>query len=838
MATVVAACLLSVMAIGGVHVVTMLVVALLATVALICSLLLGFGDQERLPIFGPAVLCWCLAAWSAVQVAPLPVGWLAAIAPTNADIWSRALMPLGEPGPVLVPVSLDPAATWIEVLRWFSYGAIFSSSAVLTARHGLRWAASLVFVVALLAGVTTIVHGLLGLRQVYGVYEPSFHAHPWHVGPLLNANNLAGLLNLGAFCGLGLVASRQPPAPRWALAIALAVVLAVSIAAVSRGGIAALFLGLLAYGGLVLAVRRRYGGLTTPARRTAFAATASVVAGVALAALGVGREGWIELLDKDLAKLHMVAAAEEAVPDFVWVGMGRGAFESAYAAHSPAMGNFVMTHAENFPAQWVLEWGLPVGIFALLGFGFWLRPSALRANRGYLAAGVWAGSVALLVQNLADLGLEIPGICIALAVVLGGLWGRRDEREALLMRIGVARGAVPGILIAGAIALVVAIVVVSNGRHDVASDRRRIQAALVASSRPRSVEAAARLRSQLRESMLQHPAEPYFALAGAYLAWEMRDSNPVPWIQRALERSRFNGRAHYLLAHVLRHHGAVTQAVLELRYAVIDEPVLAKLAARKAHAWTRDPQVLAQMVPTGAQAGMVWDALGETAPSREEGAACDGRALQVEPELPGPHYRLALDIVKRAEEGDCHRDDDVCEVLLQAHVAAVRAAQPNGALADIAEARWRAARGETVEAEEELARRCERVDDRVECLRERARLAARLETPERLELAGKALRAAVCRNAIQCAQVTMWLGDLYLERGERGAALATYERALRDQETEDLLDRVATVSSQAGLSSRAIMALEKLLARRGGRDASVEARLKAERQRVMTGILR
>ena len=36
----------------------------------------------------------------------MPIGWLAVIAPHNADVWSRALAPLHEPGPSWAPISV------------------------------------------------------------------------------------------------------------------------------------------------------------------------------------------------------------------------------------------------------------------------------------------------------------------------------------------------------------------------------------------------------------------------------------------------------------------------------------------------------------------------------------------------------------------------------------------------------------------------------------------------------------------------------------------------------------------------------------------------------------
>jgi hypothetical protein len=58
----------------------------------------------------PATLLLCtgigLTGYTALQCARMPIGWLAVIAPHNADVWSRALVPLGEAGPAWAPISM------------------------------------------------------------------------------------------------------------------------------------------------------------------------------------------------------------------------------------------------------------------------------------------------------------------------------------------------------------------------------------------------------------------------------------------------------------------------------------------------------------------------------------------------------------------------------------------------------------------------------------------------------------------------------------------------------------------------------------------------------------
>ena len=74
-------------------------------------------------------------------------------------------------------------------------------------------------------------------------------------------------------------------------------------------------------------------------------------------------------------------------------------------------------------------------------------------------------------------------------------------------------------------------------------------------------------------------------------------------------------------------------------------------------------------------------------------------------------------------------------------------------------------------------------------------------------------------------------------RGELGSAVTAYERALRDGETDALLLKLADAASRGRFNSKAMRALERLLARRGGQDPEIEARIAQERKRVVDTIL-
>ncbi len=96
-------------------------------------------------------------------------------------------------------------------------------------------------------------------------------------------------------------------------------------------------------------------------------------------------------------------------------GVGRGGFETAFQPYRGALDYDwanVVTHAENFVIQWIAEWGVPVGAAAVVVIVGYLLREWYRSSSDRLRFLVMTGLVALLLQNFADLGLEIPALAI------------------------------------------------------------------------------------------------------------------------------------------------------------------------------------------------------------------------------------------------------------------------------------------------------------------------------------------------------------------------------------------------------------------------------------------
>ncbi len=840
----------SVLAVGSVHTGALLVVALVVLGALTLEIYAGLASPgaRRPSLSLPAGILGALALYSLAQAVPLPFSLLRAVAPANADVWARALLPFGELDPPRwASLSLDPGASLIEALRWATYAAVFVTGASISARRGAAWGVALIFLSAVLAALTTVGHGLAGATKVFGLYQPVFRASSWHIGPLLNPNNLAGYLNLGALCGLGLMLTRRPPIPPWVVGIGVMLLVAVEVTSASRGGLLTLPIGVVA---LAILSRRPGSSRGQGPRvdvRTAALLGAAVIGGVSLALLGGTRDLWSELYDKNLSKLEMILWARPMIHDHPWLGIGRGAFESVFPAYRVLAGSGTYTHAENFIAQWASEWGLPVTALALGGFGWAFLPGRLGVTRSAVAAGGWVGVAVVLLQNMVDLALEVPGVCIALVMVLGSLWGdgrRRGARRPRASGAELSRGRAA--LATIAFALLGLGLIALGDRHrgnDVSSDRNTFKRRYEAVGPALAAEVSA-LRSELGAAMRRHPAEPYFPLMGALIALRVRDQSPMPWLQRTLERGQVNGRAHLLLAEYLSARGAKKQALFEIRLSVENEPSLAGAAALRVSRWTKRFDELLGAVPDGPAGVRMLDQLAVNYPAADDmplRLRCNQEVFARDPTEVGARFRAADLLLGALEDPRGNAalcaEREACRKEIGAQADAIATHRPDSSMAPLLRARLLVVDGKVDEAVSLLEGECSKVSDRVPCLRARLLTAQKLPGPSRFNAAAKEMVASACTTPAACADIAGWVGDLRTVRGETGLALEMYERAARVDPTELRWLALADAASRAGAHARAVEALQRIALRHGGRDPALARRIEEERQRAANGLI-
>ncbi len=830
----------SVLALGSVHLPALLVVSLLGFGAAAFAWGVGAGMRVRDHASAPLLALLALAAYTMVQAIPVPAAWVGAVAPAATDVWQRSLQPFGAPGPGWHSLSLDPGASVVEALKWLTYASVFFAASRVAARRGAAWGVSVVFWTGVAAAATTIGHGLLGATAVYGVYQPRFAVAPWHVGPLLNPNNLAGYLNLCTMCGLGLMVSRKPSSPRWLLGVGVATLIGVHVTSGSRGGVLSLAIGVLVLAAVVVAGQRR-GRLRT--NRFGWVVPV-VLAGGAFAFLGGTTQTWQELYDQNLEKLLMVDWATPLIRDHPWFGIGRGAFESVFPAYRVGPGNTIYAHAENFPLQWVTEWGMPVGLAALGASAWWFRPSQCGVGTSAVRTGAWVGLLVLGVHNLFDLALEVPGVMFGALTVLGSVQaGSRPEaaelRGAAASPLLRQHWVFPAATVAtGTLAVLLALIF---GWHDVRSDRTAAHE-LFARSGDTAAERSL-LRHELRRAMRRHPAEPYFPLLGALLAWRAGDENPIPWLARAVERGPDNGRAHLLLADVLARRGSRAQALMQLRFAVEREGQLAPAVAARAQKWAHSDGELDAAVPAGGKGVTL---LVELAAIQPQGLGARRRgvleqALSRDPENVAAHAAMADALLAELAAGERSAECDkkrapACAAALGRHVEVVERRDPKTSAGARLRARLLGLQGNAGAAEQLLAGRCASATDKVECLEARVRLAAQASPPSQLPAAIKDYLGARCTRADECAGAAVFAGDIEAARGEWGAALAHYGRATREAPNEQTWLKLAAAAERVGANAQAADALEQVL-RLKGADPALTSRIESLRAAVLRGTL-
>ena len=832
----------SVLAVGSVHLPVLVAVAALCALA---AALVWTTHPERPPGARslPLIVLVALSLYTALQAVPLPARWVGQLAPEAANVWRRSLLPFGGDAPRWTPVSLDPGASVVEAMKWFSYAAVFFVASRIAARRGAAWGVGVVFLAGVLAAMTTIAHGLLDATTVYGLYRPRFAVAAWHVGPLLNPNNLAGYLNLSALCGLGMLAAQRPSSPRWAVGCGVAVLIAVNFSSGSRGGALALAIGVVTLAVLLVRARRRETG---PALRQYGWLLPVVLAGGGLAFLGGTEHARQELLDENFEKALMVEWAAPLVRDFRWFGIGRGAFESVFPAYRIGAGNTVYSHAENFVVQWVSEWGLPVGVTALVAFAWSFRPKRCGVGSSATSAGAWVGALVLGIHNLFDLAFEVPGVMIGLTTALGSAWGASRDRDAgspALPAAGrVDRGAWPRPALAmgaGALAILAALLL---GRHDVRADRAGAHE--LYSRGTGTAAERSKLLGELSAAVRRHPAEPYFPLLGALVAWRGGDADPVPFVARAIERGPDNGRAHLLLADVLASRGARRQALMHLRFAVEREPELTAVAAIRAQRLVTSDGDLEAAVPTGRAGVALLVALATAQPEGKSRQRREllSRALERNPAEAAAHAGMAGALLAELALGDASEEcggdgGSRCASRIEGHAEAVERGEPRSSAGARLRARLLHARGDARAAQKLLAERCAVAADKVECLEARLRIAAQVTPPDQLPAAIKEYMLARCSRADDCGSAAIVVGDIEATRGEWGAALGHYGRATRESPTEESWLKLATAAERVGAHAQAADALEKVMRLKGGADPTLRARIDELRAAALKGAL-
>ncbi|MDX2054187.1 MAG: O-antigen ligase family protein [Polyangiaceae bacterium] len=812
----------SALALGSVHRPVLLAVSLGALAVTLLAMRSTYWSVA--PI---SLAAFTLAAYSLLQSVPMPITWLVHLSPGVADVWRRALIPFSGELLQMGSLSLDPGASRAEGLKWVIYGLIASVAGTVE-RRGHRQVVPLILTVS--AGIiaaVTFVHWLVGAEIVYGLYRPHGGGI---ISPFVNANNLAGYLNFGLFCGLACMLVRESAAPRWLLAASGALVMAVSALLASRGGLISLALGLVAFSvGMVVRYsrqRRRMGASDAP-----LVILTSIAAGGALLWLSVEPGVITRLLNEGTEKIDLLSWTPALILDNAWFGVGRGAFETAFPPYHGGRGHLIYAHAENFLMQWAAEWGIPVTL-GTVGAVFWiLRPARTRIGERSASAAAALAVAVLLLHNMVDLALEVPAVSIALFALLGSLSARaapdiqpvtsRTKHRVWLSSIGgIFAASLLGTAMAGP----------SAQAH---REQLRESYESVAWSDPKEVE---KFMAELRGAMVSHPGDAYLPLLGGLAARRGHVGVPLVWASRALERDPRDSHAHLFVAELLRGRRANEQAFLHLRLAAEYDPGAAHLAAMHALRWSADVSQLLRIVPEGPAGALSLLHLARLSTGgkfEREKLRLINDAVSRDPELYDAREMRAWLLVGELSAGLVRQADIKPTRRIIEHDAKImRELAPHKSAALEVRALMLAALGRPEEGVAILEEGCGATAS-LSCYSRWLSVASQQEDETRLDRAATAFLTASCVEAPSCAEGEVQVAATFVSRGRPANALRHYEAAARLQPSVDAWLRVVSAAEQMGATHVIARAL-----RNAAREAEADPRRKdeiAEKYRAIMG---
>ncbi|HEY5922712.1 MAG TPA: O-antigen ligase family protein, partial [Kofleriaceae bacterium] len=255
-------------------------------------------------------------------------------------------------------------------------------------------------------------------------------------------------------------------------------------------------------------------------------------------------------LSQTRSKFVAWKSAAQLVEDSPWVGIGRGAFESAFTRVHPTSGLAIYSHVENEYIQAVVDWGV-LGGLALAFAAIWLAVVAVKRWRdGPLAAGALGALTVVAIQSNVDFGIEFLGLAAPVTAIAATL-AYAPLREITRVRaVLVMRGA--HIAALG----VAALLLLSSATMLLDEDRRAID--------------EHRSFATVRASAERHPLDYYSYAVGAELADQANDPRSIRLLNHAMVLHPTHPGLHRMAARMLYRDGFVSQATIEyaaaLRY--------------------------------------------------------------------------------------------------------------------------------------------------------------------------------------------------------------------------------------------------------------------------------
>lgn len=442
-----AAVVLAPLMVGTVHATTAAVICLLVILSGSLTMLESGrdGDESGTWVSLIVVGFGVLAAWSAIQLIPLPIAVLEVIQPTAAAMWSDGWeLAVGGEVPWR-PISLDPTATADRGLRWVALGVAGWAAANLPNQR--RWRP--LYLIVLAAGAAALLLGF-GIRAtdpttLFGLYEPSIGFRG--PSPFVSTNHAASFYGICGIVGLGGVALRRDGHPVEASIAGVLGLLFLAMAAVHDSDAVMAALGVAVVVFIAGFAFRTDSGTGVKAF---LLSQSGRFLYVGVAALCLVLLGWwlglfdflsglmlspIEQSESALNRTELALAALSASYDYFIVGSGGGTVDVVAGRYVDweAMRPASIPVVENDPVEWLLTYGWFFGGLLTLAFVVTLgvvgrrAVSRARGERWIVGAAVLVFMMGIALFHFPFLAL---GIALPFIVVFEGLTAPRRPPEA------------------------------------------------------------------------------------------------------------------------------------------------------------------------------------------------------------------------------------------------------------------------------------------------------------------------------------------------------------------------------------------------------------------------
>lgn len=319
-------------------------------------------------------------------------------------------------------ISLEPFATQVSAVHFFAMLAYFSVLLVLLdSASRIRKLAIFISVFGFAFAFFAILQSVLSPTSIYGIYE-RLYASPF--GSFVSRNNFAGWMALAIAIPLGMLFSGSIAKDKRLLYVTAVALMGISlVVSGSRGGLVAFLAEIVFLLFITYAQGRGKMGL-----RVLLAAglVVAIVAGTAF----VGVESSLTRLADDQnttvsasSRPHIWSVTLKVIGDSMPLGVGLGAYATAYSKFDASSGMERVEQAHNDYLQVLADAGLVGALFGIAFLFFLFRTGirAIRTDNDYrrgIAAGAFAGLFGVLVHSLFDFVLHTTAISLLFLTVL------------------------------------------------------------------------------------------------------------------------------------------------------------------------------------------------------------------------------------------------------------------------------------------------------------------------------------------------------------------------------------------------------------------------------------